>query len=302
MGSAANRRATSLAARERQVVKLAVITHEFDDFVRWRVLPWPQRRSRYLLLDVLRHFESFGHSWRAIRGPRAVEAEAALLHVDSTIVDDDYLALASRYDRTFNFGTGDISKTSISSLRVTQGDDWHGPVVVKSNLNHRGILEHEHNSKAARAGRPLPHPGVQKAGEYQLLDRLEDVPDHVWLNQNLIVERFMPERDEDGQYVYRTWIFMGGRERCTRFVARNWMVKAGNITGYEPMKVPEQLRAERERLNFDFGKFDFVMHDGEPILLDVNRTPGVSKRIEPLMKGGARNLAEGLNELVTAPR
>ena len=41
------------------------------------------------------------------------------------------------------------------------------------------------------------------------------------------------------------------------------------------------------------------MHDGEPVLLDANRTPGVARAIESLVKEGARNLAEGLNELMT---
>ena len=38
---------------------------------------------------------------------------------------------------------------------------------------------------------------------------------------------------------------------------------------------------------------------GEPVLLDANRTPGVARAIQPLMKEGARNLAEGLHELLT---
>jgi hypothetical protein len=29
----------------------------------------------------------------------------------------------------------------------------------------------------------------------------------------------------------------------------------------------------REALGFDYGKFDYVEHDGEPILLDANKTP-----------------------------
>ena len=36
------------------------------------------------------------------------------------------------------------------------------------------------------------------------------------------------------------------------------------------------------------------MHEGEPILLDANRTPGMSPTLTQYMKDGARNLAEGL--------
>jgi hypothetical protein len=42
------------------------------------------------------------------------------------------------------------------------------------------------------------------------------------------------------------------------------------------------------------------MHDGEPVLLDANRTPGVAAAIRPLMEAGAPKLAEGLGELIEA--
>ncbi len=76
---------------------------------------------------------------------------------------------------------------------------------------------------------------------------------------------------------------MGPRERCTRFITKDRISKAAGVLGYEPMEVPEKLRAERERLGFDFGKFDFVMHNGEPLLFDANRTPGTAAAIREMM-------------------
>lgn len=282
------------------MARLVVVTHEFDDFVHWQLLPRPRRKHRYLLYEVLRRFETLGHSWRVVRGPRVVNGDVALLHVDSTIVDPEYLDLRAHYPLALNFGTADTSKTTISSLRVRPSDGWRGSVVVKSNLNYRGLVEEMQNERAARARRPLPHPGLRTAGEYQLFGRADEVPDDVWSDPELIVERFVPEIDHDGHYVHRSWIFMGARERCMRYVAPHWMVKVSDALAYEPAEVPERLRAERERLHFDYGKFDFVMHDGEPVLFDANRTPGLAKRVAPLSKAGARNLAEGLHELVTA--
>ena len=29
-----------------------------------------------------------------------------------------------------------------------------------------------------------------------------------------------------------------------------------------------------KRMKFDYGKFDYVMHEGKPVLLDANKTPG----------------------------
>ena len=30
----------------------------------------------------------------------------------------------------------------------------------------------------------------------------------------------------------------------------------------------------REQMGFDYGKFDYVIHEGKPILLDANKTVG----------------------------
>lgn len=276
---------------------LIVITHEYDRFVIPGNAGEPPR-SVYLLHDVLRHLTDMGHTCRVVRGARLISGDAALLHVDATIVADEYLQLGAHYPRTINFGTGDISKRNISRLLVASKGDWNGPVLVKSNFNNNALLEEIHNAKAARAGQPLPHPGVAKGPPYQLFDSAEEVPDEIWCDDSLVVERFVPEQDVDG-FALRTWVFMGPRERCTRVVTAGHISKAADVIRYEPVDVPPQLRDERERLNFDFGKFDFVIHEGEPFLLDANRTPGVAQAIQPLIAKGALNLAEGLNELVT---
>ena len=274
---------------------LVIVTHEFDRFVfrdgAGKV------SSIYLLYDVLRHLGAFGHNCRVVLGPVAEPGDVALLHVDCTLVPDEYLALAGQYARTINFGTGDISKRKVSRLMVTRDDGWDGPVIVKNNLNRGGRLEHFHSLRAGLCGRPPPHPDARHMETYPVLARIGDVGDAVWDDPSLVVERFVPERDGK-DYVMRTWVFMGARERCNRFVSSTAIAKAEDVLRYEPVAVPEQLRAERERLGFDFGKFDFVIHDGEPVLLDANRTPGTAGTIRQLMEQGARNLAEGLHAMI----
>lgn len=61
-------------------------------------------------------------------------------------------------------------------------------------------------------------------------------------------------------------------------------------TVYLDEKVPDALLKVRREMGFDFGKFDFVIHTGEVILLDVNKTPSVdydgsSKRQKLLAQG-----------------
>ena len=160
------------------------------------------------------------------------------------------------------------------------------------------MIEDIHNRLAARAGRPPPHPGVTKSGHYHVLGSVAEVGDEIWSDQSMVVERFVAEPDDQG-FALRTWVFMGARERCTRFVTADRISKAADVIKYEPVDVPAKLRAERERLGFDFGKFDFVVHNGEALLLDANRTPGIAAAIRPMMKKGALNLAEGLHALLT---
>ena len=281
------------------MASLVIVTHEFDAFA-YRLPQAPEKVvSPYLLFDVLRHLETMGHSWRVATGASPLPGDAALLHVDSTIVHEEYLALRSRYACTINFGTADISKRKVSRSLLNEDDSWDGPVIIKANLNNSAIMEDIHNRKALRLGRSVPHPGVSRCAEYRVVSSLRNVPEGVWEDPALVVERFVPEPADEGDgFVLRTWVFMGPRERCTRMVTPTSLSKAGDVIRYEAIQVPPELRAERERLKFDFGKFDFVMHDGAPILLDANRTPGVAAAIRPMMKAGARNLAEGLNALL----
>jgi hypothetical protein len=276
---------------------LVIITHEFDSFL-IRRRGSTSLTSPYLLFDVLKLLKPMGHEVRIARGPQAASGDAALYHVDATVAPQEYLDLARHYSRTINFRTGDISKRRVSRLLLAKGDDWHGPVIVKSNYNNRAVMEDIHNQLAVRVGRPLPHPGVTRSAQYHVLDSIADVGDEIWSDPSLVIERFVAEPDNDG-FALRTWVFMGPRERCTRFVTPNRISKAAGVLKYEPVDVPAQLRAERERLGFDFGKFDFVVHNGEPVLLDANRTPGVAAAIRPMMQKGALNLAEGLHALLT---
>jgi hypothetical protein len=127
------------------------------------------------------------------------------------------------------------------------------------------------------------------------------VPRSVWLNPDLVVEKFLPER-RNGQYCVRTWLFLGDRERVALFYSDHPIVKERSIKGKEPLtEVPEDLRRMRRDLRFDFGKFDFAVVDGRTVLYDANRTPslaGVSKTDPPPWLA---DLAGGLWDLLPGP-
>ena len=99
----------------------------------------------------------------------------------------------------------------------------------------------------------------------------------------------------------RVWGFFGERERCTRYCGREPVVKSADILAREAAPVPDELRAERARLGFDYGKFDFVLVDGKAVLLDANRTPSAPPPGKEMDASNAR-LAGGLDAMLRQAR
>jgi len=267
-----------------KMTRIAIITHKFDKFA----------RRFYLLSGILREVGRTGVAIEITHGHRRfVDADLAILHVDATVVDPHYTALARRYPRTINLGIRNIRKSLISGAVLSRGEAWDGAVIVKTELNARGAPELYHNQVAALRGKPAPHPEVAALRDYVLFDRVGDVPEEVWRDPQLVVEKFMSERDPRG-FALRTWCFMGNRETCSRCVSAEPVVKGSSIIVRELASVPDELRAARARLGFEYGKFDFVLHDGKPILLDANFTPTVPENLSEELSRSAKELAQGL--------
>jgi hypothetical protein len=199
------------------------------------------------------------------------QADLAFLHVDLSVVPQTYTAVAQRFPRVVNGRARDIRKQTVSRHLVRRDSGWPGPVIAKSDLNCGGIPEWRMMRQHGRPGEAALSPQG-----YRLFRSTEQVPEEVWEDPNLVVERYLPEQDERGWHI-RTWTFLGDRGRCRRSRGRTPFVRSGTIIDSEPdeIPVPDLLHAERERLGFDYGKFDFVMHEGEAILLDANKTFGV---------------------------
>lgn len=274
------------------MTRIAIITHKFDKF---------SRRS-YLLGSILKEVERTGIEVEITHGHRKlVSADLAILHVDATVVDPEYTALAKRYPRTINLDIRNIRKSLISGAALSRGAVWDGAVIVKTDLNARGAPEFYHNKVAALRGKPAPHPQVTALRDYVLFESARDVPDEVWSDSQLVVEKFMPEPDPRG-FALRTWCFMGKRETCSRCVSTEPVVKGASIIARELVDVPDELRHVRARLGFDYGKFDFVLHDGRPILFDANFTPTVPENLTDELAISAKEFARGLLEMLQDPR
>jgi len=213
-------------------------------------------------------------------------ADLAILHVDLTRVPADYLALADRYPRTLNGAVGDIGKRAVADGLVRPGDGYDGPVVVKTELNHLGSAEQalarasrRRRSALGTARRWLPArwSGGPPGGAYRVYRQVGEVPAWVWRRPELVVQRLFTERRR-GLYALNQWYFLGRGGVVSTMLSPQPFVKMATVTERLPLhdEVPENLRARRAALGFDYGKFDYIVERGEARLLDANKTPHLS--------------------------
>jgi hypothetical protein len=226
-----------------------------------------------------------GAIWRArglritlMRGPTSeIRPDVVFNSVDLTRTPSEYVTFLERFPVVINRRVIDISKRRISRNIVDRPEAFRGPVIIKTNLNCNGWPE----AYFARVEAPEDAP-VQRDTSwatrtslptYPIFSSTRQVPADVWSNRALVVERFLPERDGE-LFCIRTWLFLGKAERIARFFAKTPVIKSGEIVGRERLhEVPNDLRRLRQRLGFDFGKFDFAIVNGKTVLYDANRTP-----------------------------
>jgi hypothetical protein len=271
------------------MARIALITHVYDNF----------RDRDFLLRSLAAHWLDAGHDIILVEGLGDwPDADVAIMHIDLSVVPAAYSAAAQRYPVVVNGAAIDVRKRLVSRNLVARNDGWTGPVIIKTDLNYSGIPEKHAAERFRRDGKPadLPAAVVSTTRPYPILNSASEVSAEVWDNPGLVVERFLPEQDAHG-YWARAWVFFGDRERCTRYRGTHPIVKSATVVAHEPVPVPDELRAERERLGFDFGKFDFVVRDGKAILFDANRTPSAPPPSAEMEASNAR-LAGGLEALL----
>lgn len=219
-------------------------------------------------------------------GPaKKLNADIGILHMDRTWISEAWLPENPGRIPLLNGSLLDISKRRISRNLLQRDSGYQGPVMIKTNANYFGWPERA--SSSSRIMLNFYHMLIRKniswrwtrlflPGSYTVLDSMDQVPAWVWRRDDLVVEKFLPEKDGN-EFALRTWLFFGPMEYGVRMVSRHPVVKAGEITRYEYIDdYPVSLRKTRIELNADFGKFDYVMVNGEAVLLDVNKTPSMT--------------------------
>jgi hypothetical protein len=293
--------------------KIAVVTHESDNFHGWQ----------YLLKPLLRIWADHGIESFVVSRPEDYRpADAAFVHVDLTVVPPETIALVQRYPVAINGRATDTRKRAYSTLLIDQQSNFSGAVIVKTDLNCGGWREFRNHISASLIGqltrrlrgfetyyryrtnqeiaRPWSRRRILRSSEYPIFAHLREVPRGVWANPALVVERLVCERDGE-DYCVRNYEFLGKSEGCFRLRSKTPIVKYGGSLERLNEPAPENLKALRERLGLDFGKIDYGVVDGEAVIYDVNRTTGNADDEAPLQEL-FDTIKDGIWDFVPRPR
>jgi hypothetical protein len=231
-------------------------------------------------------------------------ADLLIPHVDLTFMPEAYANFFDHYPRVLNRHLRDISKRVVSRNLLDRGDPYGGPVIVKTNLNCGGgpemtLARLRGDAKKTRSFFDIFKSRGRKkidrieSGHYKVFNSLKNVPEAVFTNDALVVERFMPQY-ENGHYHIQIYLFIGNCGYCARLGSPEPLVKQKTIVTRAEVLIPDEIMKIRRELGIDFGKMDFVIHEGRVVLLDVNWTPGIIKPPEK-MKASALKLAPGID-------
>lgn len=279
-------------------MKITVVVHEQQ----------PRTGSPRYLIGILRDlWREAGHEVEVVRGVSApIRGDIVFLHVDCTVLPQKYPDAVADHPRVVNRRAVDISKTLYTPYIVRSPEEWDGPVIVKTVRNSGGHPERR-LVRTTRLGwlqdsfwrlgeRSLARARWLNPKEYPIFESAKDLPAGVFRNRALFVQRYLPERRGDLN-VTRCYKFLGDRHLSFLWTARHPLGLSTSDFTLEDCPLPDAIVAARERMGFDYGAFQYVMHNGEPLLLDANRTPGDTGFPE-LGRQHAEHLAPGIESFL----
>ncbi len=279
--------------------RIAILFHEHD---RGRDL------TCYAITFLAEYWRADGHDVRLVFGTKKfIPADLAILHVDLSVIPDEYLAFAQRYPLTLNGAVKDIRKSTFSRNLVTPDDPYGGRVIVKSDLNYAGLPERvlHRSGFSTFSGRvqrlwsryhlAAPDRSLQfnTPTDYRIYESRREVPRAYFKRSDLVIEKFLPEV-ENGFYHVRIYQFLGDRETWTRLAARHPIVNDRSRIGSETVEPHPEIIELRKGMKFDYGKFDYVVHGGKTVLLDTNKTTGADAVRTPELEAMRRHRADGI--------
>jgi len=263
--------------------------------------------TSYIVDHLARCWREDGHEVVYLFGTKTyVPADIVLLHVDLSVVPDEYLAFASRYPIVLNGQIRDIRKSVVSTQLVGPHQSWTGPVIVKSNFNYGGAPEQlltpgwltKHSSAWRMARQVVDRLTSREAftdwTKYRVYDSVKAVPSSFFKRSDLVVERFLPER-ENNLFHLRMFQVLGDRWTCMRIASPHPVFKASMSVSSEEVEPHSEVYTWRKQFKLDYGKLDYLVHEGHPVLIDVNKTTGASGQMAGApLQAMRRRIAEGV--------
>lgn len=239
------------------------------------------------------------------------EADLLIPHINLTHTPPEYIEHIRSYPNVVNRNVVDISKRRISTNLLSENETCEGPVIVKTNNNYGGrpeyrLAQRRHPFLARIWRRSVPIAeyvfGQRLAWrsmlrEYSVYKSLTEVPSGVFRNPALVVERFLPEK-EGSHYFMRHYLCLGDHTRSVRVVGSTpFLKRSACVPVDEGFPVPDQVISLRNQLGLDYGKIDYVIHNSQVVILDVNRTPGAPHMAEARARV-VNDLADGIWSLL----
>jgi hypothetical protein len=258
--------------------RIAILMHALDD---------PRSVNKYLISKFAEHWRRDGHEVFYLFGTREfVPADIAVVHVNLSMIPDEYLRFAARYPLTLNGRIRDIRKSRISKQLLVRDSSWTGPVIVKTDNNCGGMAERMFASRCGEgygSVEELIEPEslrIRGPWGYVIYPSLGHVPRPIFDDPSLIVEKFLPEI-EGNMYCVRLLSVLGDRASCIRLRGQHPILNGATAQHIELVPPHDEILAMKEALHCDYGKLDYVVVSGSAVLLDVNITIAVSDNLLP---------------------
>lgn len=257
--------------------RIAILMHERDD---------ENTAQKYMVTTLVPIWEADGHEVVFLFGTRRfVPADLLFVHVDLSVLPWRYVRFAGQYPVTINGRVRDIRKSTFSPGLLRRSDSWTGSVIVKTDRNYAGAPERVRGQVAwtslprrivsSVSGRKRAGKKINSPADYQIYPSLAAVPRAVFRDRDLVVQKFLPEREGD-KYCVRIMTFIGNRLSCYRMKGPDPIVNGATSNEIEIVEPHPEIVEIRRRLHFDYGKFDYVLDGDRPVLLDINKTIGRS--------------------------
>jgi hypothetical protein len=261
-------------------------------------------QCKYLLKHLVLLWKNQGFDVDVVQGiKKKIKADIIFSHIDLTIVPDEYNQFLKDYPIVINGKAKDISKSLVSQNLLKSTDDYKGIVIVKTIENYGGMpelgrLKCDYSEKLALFKRQ-EWKDIQYLDShyYPRFDSIKDVPQDIWKNEKLIVEKFLPELDEMGHYCVRKYFFLGNKQVGIYQTSDNPIVKTAKFKNeliMDDIPIPIELMDIRRRLGLDFGRLDYTLVNGKAVVYDTNKTAAIGDNGLSLIGKKLAELATGI--------